>query len=146
MDQPTPIVPPVTPPPPAAAPALSGVLAALDSVLPRLWKTWLITGVALAIVIYLVSAPLDRMLVYLAKLPLLTLGALVGFGIDRGVFPYARPGDIYDKVNAVAALPTEREGATEGQNLVAWLWTFGVACIRRALIVAACVLASALAA
>ena len=109
MDQPTPIVPPVTPPPPATAPAPgpahSGVLAALDAALPRLWKTWLITGVALALVIYLVSAPLDRMLVYLAKLPLLTLGAFVGFGIDRGVFPYARPGDIYDKVNAIAGLP-----------------------------------------
>ena len=71
---------------------------------------------------------------------------LPGLGNTIRIVVENKTGDIYDKVNAIAGLPTEREGATEGQNLVAWLWTFGVACIRRALIVAACVLASALAA
>ena len=56
----------------------------------------------------------------------LAVGAFVGYWIDRALFPYARPHEYFD------------DGAgSESANL------FAFACIRRVLIVCACIIAAA---
>lgn len=93
--------------------------ALIDERLPRLWKTWLVTALLLGVVAWLNS---EQIAVAIKKVALLTLGAGLGYGLDRALFPYARPHALVD-----------------GE-------TFRMAMLRRAIIVAASVLAIALAA
>lgn len=89
----------------------------------RRMATWLIVTLVLTIIIA-VLAP-QQIGVTLYKLSLLTAAAWAGYWIDRALFPYARPHTFI-----------------QGQN-PSW---FSLAMIRRAIIVAAAMLAMGLAA
>ncbi len=123
--------------------APSGIMAKLDSALPRMWKEWLITALLIVVLLFFVGSAIDRVGVIIGKVPLLTIGGLLGYYGDRGLFPYARPGDLQnawiDARNAGFAAFPESEIALLAN-------AFNTACIRRAIIVAACVLGAALAA
>lgn len=82
--------------------------------LPRL-ADWMAIAAALTLAIGLIAP--QQLPVTLYKLSLVSLAAVVGYWIDRSLFPYARPDDLV---------------LTEGQVAAAF--------IRRALIVAACII------
>ena len=81
---------------------------------------WIVISILLAIAIY-VLAP-HQLGVSLYKLSLVSLAAVVGYYIDRSLFPYARPDDI-------SVEPGIETAAAQ---------------IRRAIIVAACIVGVAL--
>lgn len=86
--------------------------------LPRLWGWALITAVLLLAVWAL--AP-QQAAVTLYKVSLVTLAAVVGYWLDRSMFPYGRPDDLADDPDA-----------------------FGAAMLRRAIVVAAAMVAMGL--
>ncbi|MDX1464104.1 MAG: putative holin [Halomonas sp.] len=64
-------------------------------------SAWLVAGMVLAFLIIETHPDLlDRLLWSLA---LLALGTWLGYWIDRTLFPYARPGDLYRAANRLAA-------------------------------------------
>lgn len=65
--------------------------------LPRLFGMMVITAVLTATIAILVPANLS---VTLYKLSLVTLAAVVGYWIDRALFPYARPHEVLDREQA----------------------------------------------
>ena len=67
---------------------------------PRLWVWMLITVVLLAAVFAVAPQQLP---VSLYKLSLVTLAAVVGYWIDRSLFPYARPAYLLDLQDALVA-------------------------------------------
>lgn len=73
--------------------------------LPRMYD-WIIVTVLLTVLIY-VLAP-QQLLVSAYKLSLITTAAVIGYWIDRSLFPYARPDnpklDPYDRLIAAAML------------------------------------------
>lgn len=92
---------------------------------PRLLG-WLI--VTLVLLLALAIAAPEQMPVVVYKLALVLLGAVLAYWVDRALFPYGRPH---------ACLP----GAAAWEPTAYGLEIrFAVACIRRALIVLACVL------
>lgn len=100
---------------------------------PRL-SGWLLTAVLLLGTISLVSPQQLPVVVY--KLSLITLAAVLGYWLDRSLFPKARPGQYLkhdEKLMASGRFPVQT-----GLHLV-----FAAALIRRALIVAAVCLAIA---
>lgn len=92
---------------------------------PRLWGWLLITLVLLACVWAIAPQQLP---VSLYKLSLVTLAAVVGYWIDRSIFPYGRP-DVFMKIGEV------------GDDSLRWM---GMAMIRRAIIVGCAMLAMGL--
>lgn len=84
---------------------------------------WLAITAALLILIALTQPQL--LAVDLHKISLITLGGVTGYWLDRGLFPYGRPDRVDTKTSAGVSL-------------------FGVAMMRRAIIVAACVIGAAL--
>ena len=110
--------------------------ATLDGKLPRMWKEWLITALIVWVIYHYFLGGEIRAQVLLSKIPLLTLGGILGYYGDRGLFPYARPADILKSWGL-------NTGLFSGTDA---LRAFNTACIRRAIIVAACVLGAALAA
>jgi hypothetical protein len=84
--------------------------------------SWLAISLALTAAIYLVAP--HQLQVTLYKLSLITTAAWLGYWIDRSLFPYARPDKIYD----------DTFNANE----------MNLASLRRAIIIAACVVAAAL--
>ncbi len=66
---------------------------------PRLWVWMLITVVLLAAVFAVAPQQLP---VSLYKLSLVTLAAVVGYWIDRSLFPYARPAYLLDLQDTLA--------------------------------------------
>lgn len=93
---------------------------------PRLMG-WLI--ITLVLLLALAIAAPEQMPVIAYKLALVMLGAVLAYWIDRALFPYGRPH---------ACLPAPAGGWTPssyGHEI-----RFAVACIRRSLIVLACVL------
>lgn len=113
---------PPTNPTPAAPPAV-----------PRmLW--WALGSLLLSVLAQLAqdAAPGGLVAVSLYKAHLLALGGWGGYWLDRGLFPYDRP-HLY--------LEPEAEDWPDDQQLsVAVANTFGHAMLRRAIVVAACVL------
>lgn len=89
--------------------------------IPRMSATLVI---ALLLGLAIAALAPQQLPVTLYKLSLITIAAVAGYYIDRELFPYARP-DRY-------------------QHDPIYEFAFGVAQLRRALIVAACVLAVAL--
>lgn len=83
---------------------------------------WLTISLALTGIIFIVAPHQLETTVY--KLSLITTAAWLGYWIDRSLFPYARPDKIYD----------DTFNANE-MNLAA---------MRRAIIIAACVIGAAL--
>lgn len=59
--------------------------------LPRL-ADWMAIAAALTLAIALVAP--QQLPVTLYKLSLVSLAAVVGYWVDRGIFPYARPDDL----------------------------------------------------
>lgn len=94
---------------------LSALRAALGNQL-RVWQLLLLFVLLIAIVVWMVPAKLGLTLYGFGKL---VGGAFAGYWCDRLLFPYARPHQL--------------EGIAQG-----------AACKRRAIIVAACILAAAL--
>ena len=112
--------PPVNPPP--AAP----------QALPRmLW--WALGSLLLSVLAQLAqeAAPGGLVAVSLYKAHLLALGGWGGYWLDRGLFPYDRP-HLY--------LEGDDESWPDDQLQVTAGHTFGHAMLRRAIVVAACVL------
>lgn len=98
--------------------------------IPRLTDWMLITiGLLLAIA---VLQP-QQLQVVLYKSCLVALGGVVGYWIDRRLFPYARPHKAVNKYSR--ALSRSDEDAAFGHGLLA-----AFAMIRRAVVVLACVL------
>ena len=116
----------------------------IDEGLPRLWKTWLFTAlVVLAVLLVMVSALdlpwLDRLMNWVAKVPLVTIGVVLGYYADRALFRKSRIDDLEAAYEAAWVQANVAEAAGALHRLMA-------AYQRRALIVAACVIAVALAA
>lgn len=100
---------------------------------PRL-SGWLLTAVLLLGTIGLVSPQQLPVVVY--KLSLITLAAVLGYWLDRSLFPKARPGQYLKHDETLMA--SGRYPVQTGLHLV-----FSATLIRRALIVAAVCLAVA---
>ena len=122
---------------------LKDAWTAFDASLPRMWKQWLVTMLIVAAMYLFLTAGKDRALILLAKVPLLTLGGILGYHGDRALFPYARPGDLCaawkEARNAGFAAHPESE-------VVSLAHAFNIASIRRAIIVAASIIGASLAA
>ncbi|HCN0274100.1 TPA: putative holin [Escherichia coli] len=98
-------------------------------------RGWLVAAVLLLLIIALVSPQQLPVVVY--KLSLISLAAVLGYWLDRSLFPKARPGQYLkhdDRLMAEGRFPVQT-----GLHLV-----FSAALIRRALIVAAVCLAVAM--
>jgi hypothetical protein len=101
--------------------------------LPR-FSAWLSISLALAAAVA-ITAP-HQLGISVYKLSLVTVGAWVGYWIDRGLFPYARPhqflGNMFSPGSPVASLhvPISKEQAQ----------AFAASMMRRALIIASCIL------
>ena len=132
------------------------------SKLPRLTSWWVIAGVLSFAVLFLNPGQLP---VSLFKLNLIALAAVAGYWIDRSIFPYARPN--IDALRLLEPLPEfevsrhevaqgvvetdhgevplkEFEAALSGWPHYGELYYFAATQIRRALIVAATILAVSL--
>ncbi|WXN04043.1 putative holin [Escherichia coli] len=101
---------------------------------PRL-RGWLVAAVLLLLIIALVSPQQLPVVVY--KLSLISLASVLGYWLDRSLFPKARPGQYLkhdERLMAEGRWPVQT-----GLHLV-----FAAALLRRALIVAAVCLAVAM--
>lgn len=116
--------------------------------LPRM-ADWLIAAILLTLLVWLLAP--HQLPVSAYKLSLIALAAVAGYWIDRSLFPYARPdsflvlvGDDEDYDGAEDAgdefgpYPRTEIRATADQPL---LNAFGLAMLRRAIIVAAAMIA-----
>lgn len=112
-------------------PSVKNVISSVKR--PRLGG-WLVTAVLLLTTIALVSPQQLPVVIY--KLALITLAAVLGYWLDRSLFPKARPGQYLRHDTVLMA--DGRYPVQTGNHLV-----FAAALIRRALIVAAVCLAVA---
>ena len=107
---------------------------------------WLIYALVLALLVWCVAP--QQLPVSLYKLSLVALASVVGYWIDRSLFPYARP-DMFLML-ATPDEPMEDEGPDGAEITMqscpdeALLRLMGLAMLRRALIVAATMLAAGL--
>ena len=101
---------------------------------PRLWG-WLVTAIVLLIVIGMVSPQQLPVVIY--KLSLISLAAVLGYWLDRSLFPKSRPGQ-YQKHDP-QLMQDGRYPTQTGCHLV-----FAAVLLRRAIIVAAVCLAVAM--
>lgn len=112
---------------------------------PRL-SGWLCIAVALAALVWAVAP--QQLPVSLYKLSLVTLAGVVGYWLDRSMFPYARPDEFLPDTQRALDLPESPVGDQVCTLLVApdeaQLRLAGAAMLRRALIVAATMLAMGL--
>lgn len=114
---------------------------------------WLMCAVLLTLLVWLMAPQQLPVSVY--KLSLVALAAVAGYWIDRSLFPYARP-DSYLACAQFAALPNTGIAQPEPINVVAsdcpecsvqtgpnadFTYLLGQAMLRRAIIVAATMLA-----
>ncbi|EBW3177658.1 hypothetical protein DPD67_19150 [Salmonella enterica subsp. enterica serovar Javiana] len=100
---------------------------------PRLWG-WLLAAAVMFLVIALVSPQQLPVVIY--KLSLISLAAVLGYWLDRSLFPKARPGQFLCHIPHL--MEAGRWPVEEGCHLV-----FAATLIRRAIIVAAVCLAVA---
>ena len=108
--------------------------------LPRL-SGWLLITLALAGAV-LAIAP-HQLPVSLYKLSLVTLAGVVGYWLDRSLFPYARP-DVFLELSGIEV---DDDGACSALHIApdtSLLHLMGMAMLRRAIIVAATMLAMGL--
>lgn len=114
-------------------------LATLTRRLPRL-MIWKVVCAALLLALVLLQPQQALVLVY--KLALICTAAVVGYWLDRSLFPYARPDgylqDVWQKGTR------EPIGAADFEVVPAYLWVFALAMLRRALIMLAVVLGVAM--
>lgn len=99
--------------------------------LPRL-TLWILVSVFLLVALAL-AAP-EQMPVIAYKVALVTLGVVLAYWLDRALFPYARPHECLPNRNCPGG------GWTDDAEAYRYTAAFAAACLRRALIVMACVL------
>ena len=109
---------------------------------PRMFD-WLIAAVLLAALVWCIAP--QQLPVSLYKLSLVALAAVAGYWIDRSLFPYARP-DYFLQLGEFEDSPFNDDGSTSTIELQAapddvLLRLMGIAMLRRAIIVAATMLA-----
>lgn len=85
MSTPTPTPSPTSSPPTSPGPARAG----LSRIKPPRLAAWMLIALALLAAVWAVAP--QQFPVSLYKLSLVTLAAVVGYWIDRSLFPYARP-------------------------------------------------------
>jgi Cu/Ag efflux pump CusA len=96
-------------------------------------SVWLVVTIVLCVIVAFIARHQLGVTVY--KLSLISLGAYIGYWIDRGLSPYARPHDLINKA------------AEAWQDVGRWEILADLAAramLRRAIIVAACVVAAGL--
>ena len=113
--------------------------------LPRMLD-WLIYAIVLASLVWLLAPQQLPVSVY--KLSLVALAAVVGYWIDRSLFPYARPDQFLSRYDSECDAAEDAEpNIPEGESIFAvcpdhgLLRIAGVAMMRRAIIVASTMLA-----
>ena len=102
---------------------------------PRL-SGWLLTSVLLLGTIGLVSPQQLPVVVY--KLSLITLAAVLGYWLDRALFPYARPDGYLARDWRYGT--DEPEGEVDYPVVQAYIRVFTAAMLRRAIVVGCVVL------
>ncbi len=121
-------------------PTITARLRAASRRLPRL-SGWLIATLALMLAV-LAIAP-HQLPVSLYKLSLVSLAGVVGYWLDRSLFPYARP-DVFLALDPATAQETQDDDGTctlEAHADDTLLRLMGLAMLRRAIIVAAAMIA-----
>lgn len=109
--------------------------------MPRLIG-WIILSFVLLLGLFFVSP--QQVPVALYKLTLITIAAVLGYHLDRALFPYARP-DIYLRNNDWKSCLRNAPEYKEHYELVdGYALVFAMAMLRRAIIVAAVVIGVAL--
>lgn len=98
--------------------------------------TWLVLAALLLAAIAIVAPP--QLPVVLYKVSLIALAAVLGYWLDRTLFPYARPDGYLMRDWRYGT--DEPEGDVDFPVVLAYIRVFTVAMIRRALIVGAVVL------
>lgn len=111
--------------------------------LPRMFD-WIIVTILLTVLIY-VLAP-QQLPVSLYKLSLITTAAVVGYWIDRSLFPYARPDKYLETPFVPHDYPEEvKASVRKVRNPIAgWELVLAAALLRRAIIVGCAMLAVSL--
>lgn len=103
---------------------------------PRMLVCLVLTLVLMALSLFLQqAAPGSLLAVTLYKAHLMALGGWGGYWLDRGLFPYDRPHEYLQKTGEPEV---QIDGMITGE-LVAYQ-SFGLSMLRRAIIVAACLL------
>lgn len=103
---------------------------------------WLVFALALLAAIAWVS-PI-QLPVVLYKASLIALAVVLGYWLDRGLFPYSRPdGYLHRDWRVRCGAPTP-DGAVDFPVADGYLWVFAAAMIRRAVVVGAAVLGVAM--
>lgn len=109
--------------------------------LPRLTSLMLVSALLfIACLVTQDQAPGSLLAVSLYKLHMASLAGWAGYWIDRLTFPYARPHDLLDASEdaAVHGTPTMVE-ADQGVACIGFSYGAEQAMLRRAIIIAACV-------
>ncbi len=118
-------------------------LSELWSRLPRM-SLWCGLAAALLLLIALVAP--QQLAVDLHKASLLCLAGVIGYWLDRGLFPYSRPDSYLQTDDWRECLRGLGKSATDADIKVAagYHWLFALAMLRRAVIVGTAMLALAL--
>jgi len=115
------------------------MLEKLSQSLPR-FSGWIIAAIALLVVLLFISPQQLDVVAY--KLALISVAAVVGYWLDRSLFPYARP-DSYLKKHWHLGTD-EPEGLADFEVVGGYYQIFAVAMLRRALVILAVVIGVAL--
>lgn len=113
------------------------VFKGLRNTIPTLLKlprttTWLIVAGALLLLIAIVSPV--QLPVVLYKAALVALGVVLGYWVDRALFPYSRPDGYLNRDWRFGS--DEPQGEVDYPIVPGYDWVFAAATVRRALIVA----------
>lgn len=107
---------------------------------------WLLAAVILSALVWLLAP--QQLPVSLYKLSLIALAAVAGYWVDRSLFPYARPDSFLAFVGENDEAEDADDGGPEGDQIAVSLVSdqpmlrlMGVAMLRRAIIVAAAMVA-----
>jgi len=109
--------------------------------MPRM-TNWLIVSLVLAVVILLLAP--QQLPVTAYKLSLITVAGWIGYWMDRGLFPYARPDALLPDIDPdMPEHPCADEGVLLSVGCTAG-YAFEASMLRRAIIVSACIIGVAL--
>lgn len=85
---------------PTPSPTPRPASAGMSRINPPRLSGWLLITLALLLAVWVVAP--QQLPVSLYKFSLVTLAAVVGYWIDRSLFPYARPHDVLKQCDALA--------------------------------------------